>query len=109
MMMSLDTEVESDSEENIKIKHEGDSPPPYEKGNSPAATYETGNSPTTHQPPDDEKQPIQNEKEAKPIGTSEQKPRNPVAGIVPQSTESRALPGLNINIPIIPMSVSSSI
>ena len=105
MMMSLDTEVESDCEENIKVKRGesdgGYSPPPDEREPQiPAEKQHEKQSSTS----DEDKKTIPNRDE-KPVVMPEEKQLKSVAGIIPQSKESGSLPGLKIDIPVIPLKV----
>jgi len=113
MMMSLDTEDDSDTEDIKRQDQSGYSP---NDDND-----EEGDSPTNEQSEPQKQTEIQSVKSEQAIDERDvknveqlqtsteildEKPRN--SGVVPQSKESSSLPGLNIDIPIIPMKILES-
>jgi len=108
MMMSLDTDVESDSEENAnKTKQEdGEVFKEEEEVNAPTQSNNVGEHPSLEEAYKEQTTllPTDNLKEEK----EEAQPKT-AGGIIPQTKESTSLPGLTVrmDIPIIPMKVGS--
>ena len=110
MMMSLDTEDDSDTEETKREDQSGYSPVDNE-GDFPAGEADEQQK-HTEMMKQNEDEKVKNERgeiNDKDIGQQviteiqDEKPQK--SGVVPQSKELSSLPGLNLDIPIIPIKV----
>ena len=105
MMMSLDTDVESDSEENVNNKTKQEDGEVFEEEKHlPAQPNSVGEHHLPEQPNKEENALLLTE--TTKIEEEEAQPKTS-GGIVPQTKETTSLPGLSVrmDIPIIPMKV----